>query len=274
MSDHLLQLARHICKQLRILGHSHPRIHVLRTLLDIAYLASLKTEESRFVRGSMTYCDPSAPETDTPPRRRSDYPFFTPFAHRSQLTVDLLVKLSRAVDRWSGSIAVYGTRAADIVVWGVVDQLVHQNVRLNREAMTGYAAPGIVSVTIDGVGEVSAYHGSLFLGRLKQGQVTYSEVAALQSPMVINRVEPALVPFASSIAAAVGAPEDEPDMLAALLDAWVNIVSRICIGLRRMGNGGSLLITPKFEFRTFVGGEMRKFAGIPRVTFLAFSPES
>jgi len=122
-------LTRVVASKLRTLGFSSPRLSLIHALLDRAYLASLRTEEGRFVRGSVTFADPRNPDVDPPILRRASYPAFTAFTDRMRLTPELLVKLSRAIDQWSGSIAVYGTTPSDLVAWGVVDQIVHANVR-------------------------------------------------------------------------------------------------------------------------------------------------
>jgi hypothetical protein len=243
MTEHLDRLTKHVCSKLRVLGFSSPSPVVMREILNTAYLASLKTEEGQFIRGSLTYCDPNVPEINPPILRRADYPAFTPFGHRTPLTVDAFVKLSRAIDGWSGSITVYGTKKTSMFIWGVVDQLVHHNVRLNREANKGFSIPGIVSVCIDGVGDISVCHGDLFLGRLKQNRLIKQEVDALRSQMVANRVVPKLATLTQCIALALESESKECDLSDQLFNAWTNTVARICIGLRRLGTGGSLLIT-------------------------------
>lgn len=157
MTELTNRLARDVHSKLRGFGCSHPTLPVLRLLFQTVYLASQKTEEGRFVRGSITFANPNTPEIDPPFTRRADYPAFTALKHHPPLTVELLVKLSRAIDKWSGSIAVYGTTESDAEVWGVVDQLVQQNVMLNRETETGFSNPGIITISMDGVGDVSAY---------------------------------------------------------------------------------------------------------------------
>src|SRR2546427_2929725 len=244
MSEPFSRLTKRVCSRLRALGFASPRPSVMRALLETAYIASIKTEESRFVRGSLTYSDPNAPEIDPPPLRRADYPSFTAFSHRTPLDDVALVKLSRAVDRWSGSIAVYGTKRSSLFFWGVVDQLVQQNIRLNREGTKGFVAPGIVAVSIDAVGDISAYHGDLFLGRLRQNQVITHESDVLHSNIISRLVAPALAPAAMSIAVALDDAHEDQAMSGLLFHAWVETVARICIGLRRLGTGGSLLITP------------------------------
>lgn len=114
MNDKLDRLSQHVCSKVRTLGFSSPRAPVMRALLKTAFLASLKTEESRFPRGSLTFSDPSKPDTDPPPLRRGDYPSFTRLGHRTPLQTAALVKLFRAVNRWSGSLAVYGTHSSRI----------------------------------------------------------------------------------------------------------------------------------------------------------------
>jgi hypothetical protein len=238
------RLAHNVAKKLRAFAFSSPTRPVLGLLIRTAYLASLKTEEGRFVQGSITFAEPDEPDLDPPLTRRADYPSFTRFARPMPLTVEGLVKLARAIDKWSGSIVVYGTAKSILVAWGVLDQLVKNNVRLNREGVTGFGNPGIVTINMDGVGDLSIYHDSVFLGGLSGHQLVVRENDALQSRMLAARVMPALFPAAAGIASALGSPGDLESQVAQLFDGWTNTIARLCIGLRRLGTGGSLLITP------------------------------
>src|SRR6202035_1792429 len=100
----------------------------------------------RFVKGSLTFANPKRPDVHPPRLRRADYPAFTKFESPEILTVQTLAKLACAIDRWSGSIAVYATRRHEIIAWGVVDQLVQQNVRWHRESDEGFDNPGLLTV--------------------------------------------------------------------------------------------------------------------------------
>ena len=92
MTEHFSRLTKHVCSKLRMLGFLAPTPSVVRALLEIAYIASITTEENRFVRGSLTYSDPKAPELDPPRLRRADYPSFTAFGQRTLLEAGALVK--------------------------------------------------------------------------------------------------------------------------------------------------------------------------------------
>jgi hypothetical protein len=205
----------------------------------------MKTEEGRFVRGSLTFADPSHPDLDPPRCRRASYPSFTAFEHHTPLTADGVIKLFRAVDRWSASVAVYGNSRSELFVWGVVDQMVGDNIRMNREAMKGFGSRGVLLVNIEGAGDISIYHHSLFLGRLSQNRIITRENDALGSSTVAALLVDTLWPSAESICSALGTSQNPFAMLCQLLEAWETTIARICIGLRRLGTGGSLLITPK-----------------------------
>jgi len=143
-----------------------------------------------------------------------DYPAFTKFETPEILTVQSLVKLSCAIDRWSGSIAVYA-RKKEIVAWGVLDQLVQQNVAFHREPTEGYFAnPGLLTVTMDGIGDISAYHGDMFLGGLKAQALITRENDALGSNFVSDYAFDAFAPFAEAIGRVL--EEDETECLASL----------------------------------------------------------
>lgn len=245
MPDLVNQLADVVASRIRELGFSEPHRRVVGNLLEMAYLGTLRSEEGRFVKGSLTFSDPNHPDVSPPFTRRADYPAFTKFESQETLTVQALVKLARAVDRWSGSIAVYTTRSNEIVVWGVVDQLVGQSVRLHQESEGGFSNPGLLTITMDGIGDISAYHGDLFLGGLKAQALIIRENDALRSKMVSKYGYDALAPFAKATARILGDDKRTAKILKRLLSMWETSIARLCIGLRQRGTGGAFLLTPK-----------------------------
>lgn len=245
MPDLVDRLAQQVASRLRELGFDEPNRRVVGTLLEMVYLGTLRSEEGQLVKASLTFANPKGPEVNPPMLRRADYPAFTKFKSSESLTVQTLVKLARAIDRWSGSIAVYATRRNEIVAWGVVDQLVQQNVRWHRESSGGFNNPGLLTVTMDGIGDISAYHGDLFLGGLKAQALVTRENDALRSTIVSDFAFDALVPFAKAIARVLDGDADEAKILAYLIGMWGTSIARLCIGLRQRGTGGAFLLTPK-----------------------------
>ena len=159
--------------------------------------------------------------------------------------MEALVKLSRAVDRWSGSVVVYGTKTSNIVIWGVLDQLVQQNIRLNRELKGGFSGPGLFMVKMEGIGEISVYHEDIFLVALRCDELISREFDALGSAPLARHMMKFIKPIAGEIAAVLDKSISDDEVATIFLDEWSNTLARICIGLRRLGTGGSLLLTPK-----------------------------
>jgi hypothetical protein len=244
MPDLVDELASTVALRLRKLGFAEPRRSVVASLLRMAYLASFKTEEGRFVRGSLTYANPRNPDENPPLMKRADYPDFTRFVEPEILTVDTLVKLARAIDRWSGSLAIHARRD-EVVAWGVVDQLVGESVRVHRESERGFMNPGLLTVTMDGLGEVSAYHGDMFLGGIRAQILVTREDDAFQSKMLFDYMLEAVLPFSFAITHVLGKTHKDKDIPFYLMRRWSATVARLCIGLRRLGTGGAFLLTPK-----------------------------
>jgi hypothetical protein len=252
MPDPLDALSSHVHSKLKRLrsvlpDNAVPSLAVVRQLLGVAFYASLRTEEGRFLRASITFANPHLPHV-LPPCVRNDYPHFTPFAKPKELDARSLAKLSRAIDPWTASIAVFGSNASSLHIWGIVDQAVGSNLTLYREKTSGFSRPGIVTINVQGVGELSAYHGSLFLGGVRQDEFISAQTRGLDSSLVQDRILPRLAPYGRGIYEAL--PSKERDryggreaLLTDLFAAWAATVARLCIGSRRHGTGGTFLLT-------------------------------
>ena len=240
----LHELSQKVHKKLCKLGFRSVPKSIIAQLIETAYYASLRTEEGSFIRGSLTYADPESPDIDPPLIRRLDYPSFTRFGRQEPLTVETVVKLSRAIDNWSGAITVYRAVPNGLVVWGIVDQRVHENVGIHREATKGFSNPGLFTVTMEGVGHILVTHGPLFLCELKESSIIDRQTDVLVAKVLGPWIIPPFLQVAEYIARTVPGIGKSSDVAAALFHEWANAVARICIGLRRSGTGGSLLLTP------------------------------
>ena len=247
------RLAQDVHAKLKCLQLRNVRLPVLRLLLETAYMASQKTEEGRFVQGSLTFEDPQGLDIGRPSRQRANYPLFTVFSRRMPLTVSGFVKLARAIDAWTGSVAVFGTAKGNIRIWGLVDQLVQQNVFMTREETTGFANPGILTIRIDGVGKLSVYQGLMFLGSIRDDRWVKKENDALRSKLVSQRVGPSIAPFVDAIGRQWNGHSSD-DVQERLISAWTRTVARLCIGIRRRNTGGALLITNQPIWQMLSGG--------------------
>lgn len=252
--DAISKLTRTIVRRLNALGARPPAAGVVDAVLNVAYATSLMTEEGRFLRAAITYADPSTVDQDGPILKRADYPSFTAFGQARPLLPGVLVKLARAVNSWSGSIAVWGSAPKTLAVWGVVDQLVGANTHLNRESEGGFASPGVFTVVIENPGSLAVYHGWVFLGAVRSQDVILKETDVLGGSQLQNKISPYLLQTADAVTSVLQGKCERRAILRAMLETWESTIARICIGLRRVGTGASLLIAqnPRFDLLSIV----------------------
>lgn len=238
------QLAALTLTRLRQIGVRGPSKQVLKTILETLYGVSLRTEEGRQIRCSVAFSDPSNPDPDRPRVQRVDYPKFSRFTEVLDFSIERLVKLSRAINPWAASIAIYGSQNTPPFIWGVLDQRVHYNMSLYNERGAPIQ-PGVFTAEIDGIGQLSVYHESVFLGALKYDTVITEQIDALYATAVLKKVRPNLSTVSAAICAALNTSKKQHrDHIAReLRDTWVETVQRICIGVQRAGTGGTIIIT-------------------------------
>ncbi|HRH75874.1 MAG TPA: hypothetical protein PK129_00885 [Cellvibrionaceae bacterium] len=212
----LNKFSKLVTQRMAELGVPLPKANVLRTIVRDVHTASMITEEGRFILASVTLANPSAPDPHPPRLCRADYPMFTSFDDPVDFTAQSLAKLARAVDRWSGSIAIWGEAPRKIFAWGIVDQIVGTNVHLHRESDSGFSHPGILTLIIDRPGDMTAYCEGIFLGSLRAQQILLAESEAFDSVMLQQRLVPAFLHRATSISttlAKVGAKLDADEVI-------------------------------------------------------------
>lgn len=243
--DKIDRFAATVVGRLRMVGVRPPRVAVVAAVFRTVQTASLITEEGHFVSGSVTYASTNWFDIDRPALLRADYPRFTQLQRTVPFRPAVFVKLARAVDKWSGSVAVYGTSPQSLAVWGLVDQQVGTNVSLNRESIGGFGSPGVFTVVIERPGDFAVYHSNIFLGALRSQFIVLREVDALDSLLFRQRLIPTFSSTATAIRAALPDKVNQETVELQLFNAFSNTIARICIGLRHLGSGGALLITPK-----------------------------
>lgn len=243
------KLVKIVCERLDRIGCEKVTASVLNTLLEAAYHSTMTTEEGRFIKVSTTYINPRIRPEDGPATRRADYPSVWPLAKKIPLTVGRLVKIARAIDMWSGSIAVYCYKTNQICIWGMIDQLVQSNISLHQEANQGFSNPGVFTITTEGAGNLSVFHQTVFLGGIRGHKILLREHDTLRSRMVFDRIMPHIILPAKAITHVTSPEESYVAQFSSLFESWVCTISRLCIGLRRHGTGGSLLLTSQPNYK-------------------------
>jgi hypothetical protein len=241
-------LAKVVDRRLKRDGVTSPGVRALTELLEDVYLTSLKTEEGRPLQVRIVLVDPSNPDPD-PPRpgyARPDRWKITKLADQLPLTVPTLIKLSKAADPWSSSLAVYYDSDNKFFVWGLVDQTVHFNTQLVRESDAGgYAPPGIFQVVAAGIADLSVYREFSFVARLQQDRLLKKQNDVFFFGPVMDRLSDGVGEHIESVRQALEKPLQKrvKDWSPGIADHWLSTLCRLLISIQRYRHGGAVLIT-------------------------------
>lgn len=237
-------LARIVDLNLRRARVRSPGKRILSKLFEIVYFTSLKTEEGRSLQIRLVLVDPNNSDPTKPRNPRPDRWQITKLASPLPLTVPVLMKLSKAADPWSSSLAVYYDNAAEFFVWGLVDQTVHFNKQLVRETEAGgYAPPGLFQVVATGIADMTVYREFDFVARLAQDTLLRKQADVFWNGPVSKLLQIGVNNYRTAVWRRFREATDQNEWDYFLQDKWLSTLCRILISIQRYHHGGALLLT-------------------------------
>src|SRR5438874_13365279 len=114
-------LARLVRANLESCGAKTPDLDLLTQLLEVAYFASMRTEEGRTIQCIITFLDPQSPELKRSDDSGEDKWSVVKLGQPIALTADNLVKLSKASAEWASMLAVHPDGSGRLRIWGLID---------------------------------------------------------------------------------------------------------------------------------------------------------
>lgn len=219
---------------------------VLSSLFNCMFYASLHSEEGDSIKVTVTLFDNDGKLKHKTGGGALDTWNFYPFEKPLDFNVSSVVKLAKAADPWSTSIAVYYDN--DNVLWihGMIDQAIHSQSYINFEKDTKPNRPGLFETTILGVGTLSVMKKFELLATLKQEKLVSKYIDVLKSGPVADIINALIKPFETDTAKLLKHINSETVSLKfkdAAPIACRNTISRILNKVRDYHHGGSLLIT-------------------------------
>lgn len=226
--------------------YPEPNEEVLNKLFEILFFTSLKTEEGQFIKVTVTLIDPNDPDPSPPQRIVADRWEYVKFKEPLELSVKNLVKLSKAADVWSSSLAVYYDSKNNLTIWGMVDQAVHYQSFLNYEAESGPEQPGVFQSTIVGIGNIVVLFDYELIANLKQNVLISNYIDVFRKGTVNDLIERKNSGLREKIDSYVKNefPEEETGIWKLYADDIVKqTIIRILLRIQNYQHGGALLIT-------------------------------
>lgn len=242
-----LDLAVFVRGQLKELHARAPALAALEEILEVAFFASMKTEELEPVLCTLAYVDMKNPDPRPPERIVADRWSYVRFEQPIPLDVKNLVKVSKSIDSAFAALAVCRDSNERLVIWGAIDQQGQRAAFTLREADEGPESPGLLQVSISGVGVVEVYRDYALLGALRQGCLAFGFSDVLGQPGPIQTIFQAEINnLVFRVQAEVGGKvfHARGHWACSISGYWRQALARTLLGIQRYGHGGAVLLTP------------------------------
>jgi hypothetical protein len=227
-----------------------PPREVIVDLFESMYFASLKTEESQPVIFHIVYLDPYIPDPDPPERIVKDRWSYVKLAKRIPVTIPNLIKIAKASDPRTSSLAVYPDRNGRLSIWGLVDQGNRYHDFINYNTDSGAERPSIFQASIAGIGHIVAYIGLWKIAELKTNTILRNAFNVLEGSPVYEALEIGIQSYIEAVKREI--PEymysDRPHWDSSLSSYSISSPCRLLLRIQNHRNGGAILITPDNSF--------------------------
>jgi hypothetical protein len=216
-------------------------------LFEVAFYASLRTEESESIRCSITYINSERPDRSPPERIVANRWRCIRLPEPIPLTPSSLVKIAKSFDSDASSVAVYAQRGGQLQIWGAIDQRGRRNRFITMETNEGAESPGLFECSIVGVGSLEVYRGYTLLAALRQGSIAigFNDVLGETGP-VRRSLQPAIDDLVRRVRAEVGPRtfDERSHWVDRVTDYWTTGLARVLLRVQRYTHGGAIVVMP------------------------------
>lgn len=225
---------------------SIPNQLILNSLFENLFYASMKTEEGEFIKVTVTLIDSKNPDPSPPKRVVSDRWNAISFHEPIDFTVKNIVKLSKAADPWSSSLAVDFSENDNLFIWGMIDQAIHYQSFLHFEADEGPEQPGLFQISITEIGTLVVFFDYELIATLKQNVLISNYLDVFSEGPIYQLLKKNCITYKKKIASFVSKkfPDEDKDYWKQYSeDIWMQAICRLLIRIQGYKHGGAILIT-------------------------------
>ncbi|MCW3465847.1 putative sensor domain DACNV-containing protein [Chitinophaga nivalis] len=238
-------LALKVYEHFHDIGLQRPSKALLEEFFDCLFYASLEREEGQEIRVTVTYYNPRS----QPARQdKEDGWSFVQLDKPIPLNVSSLVKLAKAADPWSGSVAVSHINQTLSIV-GLIDQAVHLQSYLNLEEEARPEQPGLFQAFVTGIGSITVMRNLHVIASFKKGTLItdYLDVLSRKGQVfeLITRIaENTAVKVARKMKENGLEAVPQPELVVSCRVLYIRSLKRILTRIKNYAHGGAMLITP------------------------------
>lgn len=169
----------------------YPDAERFAELLDVAFRASLKEEEGRPVRGSLTWLSPEELATLEMPKRRES-PLTLRLNEPRPLDPEIIAKLATATSPGTSSLLV-GEFDGVSKVWGIIYYDGENSLPLTGVPAgipeVRHFSPDAPTIGITGTGSITVTRANQVIGRIEKGEFREAALTPFHAPEMISRLD-------------------------------------------------------------------------------------
>jgi len=222
---------------------------ILNELFNTLYYASLQTEEGQFIKVAITLLDHNAIVEFEDKRASYDTWKFFPFEPEIEFSIKNLIKLSKAADPMSSSLAVYYDDNHVLYIYGMIDQIIHFQNFLNYEREVKPMHPGIMQTMITGIGMLSVMLDYQPIASLNQDTLIKLYPNVFEFGPVSVFLEENAAYSQNYLETIIKDKLSSSDILVyneIILEYVIQSISRVLLKIKNYHHGGAILLTKDF----------------------------
>jgi hypothetical protein len=241
------RIAKLLTDYLRTRYSNAPSASIVQKLIETLFYASLKTEEARPVSCTVVFVGSGVDlaEGYESLRRLHRY-VYVPLTMPVVLTARSLAKFSQAAPPWASSIAVRSS-SDELEICGLFDQEIHYQSALNREGEPRFYRPGLFQIEVGKTGSLTLYDGRKLLAKLSQETLVTAFHDVLNDGPIATFLIRYIDKLERRVMKQLKAIFPQHEVTSSLVEApklWLQTLSRVLLGIRRLNHGGAVLLIP------------------------------
>jgi hypothetical protein len=221
----------------------------LEDLFELMFFSSLKTEELASITYSIVYIDPNDPDPKPPGRIVADRWSYIELDKQISFNIPNIVKLAKASDPRSSSLAVFHNDQGEIFIWGFIDQMNRRSDFINHESESGPESPGFFQASVESQGHIVVYVGLWVVAELRQNKLVCNSLDIFNDGHIRNNLQPSITTFTDTIRKSVEPTiyQDRDHWKTSHTHLWLSALCRLLIRIKKFNHGGAVLLTPSSE---------------------------
>lgn len=206
----------------------------------------MRTEESQPITFHITYLNPDNPDPNPPRRIVKDRWQCVRLGERIPFTVQQVVKLAKASDPRSSSLAVCHDANGHPYIWGLVDQGNQYYDFVTYNSDHGPEQPGLFCASISGVGRLVVYLGRQKVAELRVDSLLSRPMDVFHAGPIYEALSPGILAYLESLYPLLKEKQykDRLPWIEIWTSSWLDSLCRLLLRIQSLSHGGALLITP------------------------------